>query len=131
VVYNRNILSNVRAQQQIEKVMSALFKLGQRVNRLLFRSPDARSRLRKLGMVFLRWPPYVARQRKQLVKAQPGLSEQDRQMLASVSCCISIADTMYEGDAATYLLVGLSGLRAAEAAMKGRPALNVKTVQPF
>ena len=82
-------------------------------------------------MFFFTWAPYLAFKRNQMSKTQPGLTEDDRVITAKVECRISRSDIMYEGDMARYLRVGLSGLKAIEAAIQRCPRRAIKTILDF
>ena len=79
-------------------------------------------------MAVLTWPPYVVHKRKALLGIRPDLSQRDKELVARVSSRISRDDTMFEGDVASYFLVGLSGLRAIENALESRSNLSIRTI---
>lgn len=108
--------------------MSTLFKLGRRVNHLIFRSPTARWKVRLLGMALLTCPPYVNYKRKRFLTRDPNLTAHDKSMIAKVNCRLSRWDTMFEGDVATYLRVGLSGLRVVESVIQQCPSSVVRNI---
>jgi len=81
-----------------------------------------------MGMTVLTFPPYVVHKKKRLVAEGMDLTKEDRTVLSNVNCRISKFDTMFEGDATSYFLKGLSGLNVVEAALRHRPQLQVKAI---
>jgi SAM-dependent methyltransferase len=110
--------------------MPNLFEISSKLRRRLLpmAGPNTRKTLRQLGMTMFTLPPYLAYRRGQLIRNQSGLSPHDKAMLNQINCRISTSDTMFEGNPDEYFLVGLSGLRAIEAAVAGCPGLKVGNI---